>query len=311
MEQAVPGGTPGMPAADAPEPAQRATWKHYVNLAKPRMVLENLITAFGGFWVASRWDIDWPLLIYVLIGSGLVMGSACVFNNYLDREHDMKMERTRKRAIPSGLISPASALVYGAVLGVIGTAVLYFLAGPLPALFGLIGHVVYVLVYTYWLKPTSTWSTSVGGIAGSMPPVIGYCAVTGEVDLGAVLLFALLFLWQPPHFWVLGIWKRKEYSEAGFKMLPVVKGVKRTKWQMVPYLAALYPTTILLYVYGYLGMIFLIGGLVLLTLWTWECLRGFRAVDESAWGKRSFKYSIYYLTLISLLMVVDTPHLMA
>jgi len=306
MDQAVPGGSPGMPAAAAP--TRRAGWKDYVNLAKPRMVMENIFTALGGFWVASRWSIDWPLLLWMLVGSGLVMGSACVFNNVLDRERDMKMERTRRRAIPSGLISPAAALAYGTALGAAGTAVLYFFCGPLPALFGLIGHIVYVWVYTYWLKPTSPWSTSVGGIAGAMPPLIGYTAVTGAVDLGAALLFALLFLWQPPHFWVLGIWKRKEYAEAGFKMLPVVRGVRRTKWQMVPYLLAMFPVTILLYAYGYLGAVFLAGGLALLALWTAECVRGFWASDEGAWAKRSFKYSIYYLTLISVLMVVDTPH---
>ncbi|HZG57593.1 heme o synthase [Paenibacillus sp.] len=289
----------------------RASWKQYYALAKPRMIMTNLITAFGGFWVASKWDIDWLLLIYMLAGSALVMGSGCVFNNVLDRERDQLMERTKQRAIPTGAIPPGAAMLYGSALGVAGLAVLYFLVGPLAALLGIVGHIAYVIIYTYWLKPTSTWSTSVGGISGAVPPVIGYCAVTQTLDLGAILLFGLLFFWQPPHFWALGIRKREEYKKAGYPLLPVVKGVLRTKWQMVPYLLALYPTTVLLYTQHYVGLVFLVGGLTLLTLWTWQCLRGFTAKDDDAWAMRSFKYSLYYLTFVFVLMVADTAHVPA
>lgn len=300
------GGAPAAVSAETSGAAVRPVWKQYVALAKPRMIMTNLIPAIGGFWIASKWNIDWLLLVCMVVGTGLVMGSGCVFNNVLDRERDKLMERTKKRAIPTGAISTSSAIVYGTALGVLGLAVLYVLVGPLAALFGVIGHIAYVIIYTYWLKPTSTWSTSVGGISGSVPPVIGYCAVTGRIDIGAVLLFGLLFFWQPPHFWALGIRKREEYAKAGFQVLPVVKGVLRTKWQMVPYLAALYPTTVLLYTLEYVGIFFLIGGLALLTLWTWECLRGFRTKDDNAWAMRSFKYSLYYLTYVFVLMIADT-----
>ncbi len=307
MDQTIVNDASATRAEETATPAVRASWRDYYNLAKPRMILTNLIPAIGGFWIASKWDIDWMVFAYMLIGAGLVMGSGCVFNNVIDREHDMKMARTKKRALPSGTISPAAASVYGTALGLAGLAVLYFLVNPLAAFLGVVGHVAYVIVYTYWLKPTSTWSTSVGGISGSVPPVIGYCAVTGEIDFGAVLLFGLLFFWQPPHFWALGIRKREEYQAAGFKTLPVVKGVERTKRQMVPYLLALYPTTVLLYTGGYVNVFFLVGGLVLLSVWTWQCLKGFFTKDESAWAMGAFKHSLYYLTFIFVLMIVGTP----
>ncbi|MCI3920017.1 heme o synthase [Paenibacillus sp. TRM 82003] len=287
----------------------RASWKDYVALAKPRMIAENLITAFGGFWLASQWNVDWLKLTYMLLGAALVMGSGCVLNNVIDRNRDLLMERTKKRAIPTGKIPPAGAIAYGAILGVLGLAALYWLVNPLAALLGLVGHVSYVVVYTYWLKPTSTWSTSVGGIAGAVPPVIGYVAVDGVLDAGAVLLFGLLFLWQPPHFWALGIRKVEEYRKAGYPLLPVVKGVLRTKRQMIPYLVALYPTTILLYTMGYVGVFFLVGALALLTVWTWQCVSGLFAKDDNAWAKRAFKHSLYYLTFVFLLLIADTAHL--
>jgi protoheme IX farnesyltransferase len=288
-----------------------ASWRDYFQLTKPRMVATNLITAFGGFWVASQWNIDWTNLVLMLLGAALVMASGCVFNNILDRNHDMLMERTRKRAMPIGVIRAEIAYPYGIILGVLGLAVLYFGVNPWSALLGFIGHFTYVVVYTAWLKRTSTWSTSVGGIAGAVPPAIGYCAVNGELDMGAVLLFALLFFWQPPHFWALGIRKVEEYRKAGYPLLPVVKGIQRTKWQMIPYLIALYPTTFLLYSMGYVGLFFLIGGLILLTIWTWQCIVGFVAKDDQAWALKSFKYSLYYLTIVFILMIADTNHLLA
>jgi heme o synthase len=275
-------------------------------------MVSNLIPAIGGFWVASKWNIDWLLFVVMLVGSALVMASACVFNNVIDRNRDQLMERTRKRAMPQGKVKLQHAVWYGAILGIIGLVVLYFLVNPLSAFFGIIGHFTYVVIYTAWLKRSSTWSTSVGGISGAVPPVIGYCAVTETIDIGACLLFAIMFLWQPPHFWALGIRRVEEYRLAKYPLLPVVKGVKRTKWQMVPYLIALYPATILLYTLGYVGPIFLIGGVLLLTLWTVQCLKGlFIQERDDQWAMQSFKYSLYYMTFVFLLLVVDTKGLWA
>mgnify|MGYP001159209967 CR=1 FL=1 len=277
-----------------------------VALTKPRIIRLNLIAAFGGFWLASKWDIDWWLLVWTLIGTTLTMASACVFNNYWDRDFDMKMERTRDRALPQGRIKPSFVLGYAVVLGVAGEAVLFGLVNALTGWLGLLGMFVYIVVYTMWLKRTSTWSTSVGGISGAMPPVIGYCAVTGEVDAGAWMLFAFLFLWQPAHFWSLAIRRREEYKAAGFPLLPVVKGVARTKLQMLPYIALLLPVTILLYTFDYAGIYYLILAVAFGVVWLAHALSGLNARDDEKWAKTDFLISVNYLMVVFLAMILNT-----
>lgn len=165
------------------------------------------------------------------------------------------MERTRDRALPTGKLTPQLVLAYAFILGIAGLALLFAFSGWLAGVLGIFGMLIYVIVYTLWLKRSSTWSTSMGGFSGAVPPVIGYVAVTGTVDMGAILLGAMLFLWQPPHFWSLAIRRLEDYKNAGYPLLPVVKGVHRTKIQMLPYLILLVPVPILMYVYGYTGII--------------------------------------------------------
>ncbi|MBB3129760.1 protoheme IX farnesyltransferase [Paenibacillus rhizosphaerae] len=289
-------------------PNPSATWKDFITLTKPGILRSNLIAAFAGFWVASQWDIHIGKMILTLLGTMLVMASACVYNNYYDRELDMKMERTRKRTLPAGRIKPAVVLWYAFVLGVLGLADLFIFSGVMAGIFGIIGMFVYGVVYTMWLKRTSTWSTSVGAISGAMPPVIGYVAVTGTVDMGAVLLFAMLFLWQPPHFWALAIRRVEEYRVAGFPLLPVVKGVKRTKIQCIPYLVLLVPVPVLMYAYGYVGIYFMIISLLLSLIWLYYGMKGFTAKDDEAWAKKTFFFSINYLTLSLIAMILNTTH---
>ncbi|WP_308638527.1 heme o synthase [Paenibacillus silvisoli] len=281
-------------------------FKEYVALTKPKLLRLNAFAAFGGFWVASKWDIDWLLLLYMLIGSLLLMASACVINNYWDRELDKKMERTKNRALPTNRLSPTNVLIYGIVLGILGLAVLFTLVNPLSGWLGLLGFFFYVVVYTMWLKRTSTWSTSIGGVSGAMPPVIGYCAVTGVVDEGAWLLFALLFLWQPAHFWSLAIRRVEEYRAAGFPLLPVVKGIHRTKLQMNPYILLLIPTGILFFTFDYVGYAFLIISLAGSVLWLIHTLAGLKAKDVNKWAKTNFIISINYLMIVFLVMIADT-----
>lgn len=283
----------------------KAVWRDYVQLTKPSIILSNLIAAFGGFWMASGWRIDLSDMLMMLAGNAIVMASACVFNNYLDRDMDQKMTRTQDRALPTGRIEPRHVLVYGAVLGIIGTVLLAAI-NWLAAVLGIVGIFVYVIIYTLWLKRTSTWSTSVGGISGAMPPVIGYVAVSGELDAGAWILFAILFLWQPPHFWALGIRRREEYRAAGFPLLPVVKGVRRTKWQMIPYVVLLIPVSILLYVMNYVGVIYLVVAVLLGVYWLWLCISGLWAKDDEAWSKRTFLFSINYLMITFIVIILNT-----
>ncbi len=280
--------------------------KDLVALTKPRIIRLNLIAAFGGYWVASKWDPDIWILVWMLIGSTLTMASSCVVNNYWDRDLDLKMERTRDRALPQKRLSPGFVLGYGIALGIAGLAVLFLLVNPLTGWLGLLGMFVYIVVYTMWLKRSSTWSTSVGGVSGAMPPVIGYCAVTNEVDAGAWILFALLFLWQPAHFWSLAIRRKEEYKAAGFPLLPVVKGVTRTKWQMLPYILLLIPASILMYYYDYAGIYFLVLSVGIAAVWFVHAVGGLRAKDDEKWAKTDFMISINYLMIMFLTMVLNT-----
>ncbi len=280
--------------------------KDLVALTKPRIIRLNLIAGFGGFWVASKWDINGWLLVWMLLGSALTMASSCVFNNYLDRDFDTKMARTRNRALPQGRMRPGGVLLYAILLGIAGLAVLFLLVNPLTGWLGLLGMFVYVVIYTMWLKRNSTWSTSIGGISGAMPPVIGYCAVTDEVDAGAWILFALLFLWQPAHFWSLAIRRKEEYRAAGFPLLPVVKGVHRTKLQMLPYILLLIPATILMYTYDYVGVWFLSLSLVIVAVWFFHAISGLKAKDDDKWAKTDFIISINYLMVMFFVMILDT-----
>lgn len=277
-----------------------------IALTKPGIIRLNAFAAFGGFWVASKWEIDWLLLLYMLIGSSLTMASACVINNYWDRDLDARMERTKNRPLPQGRLSPSVALAFGVALGIAGLAVLFFLVNPLVGWLGVLGWFVYVVIYTFWLKRTSVWNTSVGGISGAMPPVIGYCAVEGQVDAGAWILFALLFLWQPPHFWSLAIRRVEEYRAAGFTMLPVVKGIKRTKLQMIPYTLLLIPAGILFFAFGYVGYIFLVVSVVFGAVWLIQTVQGLKAEDTEKWARTNFLLSVNYLMVIFLAMIIDT-----
>lgn len=292
--------------------SRKLTWKDFIYIMKPGILFDNMITTFGGFWLASRGDINWLLLLYTMLGTTLVVAAGCVLNNYLDRDLDAKMDRTRRRALPSGRMSPRFVATYGTILGIAGLSLLTFLANPLAATMGLIGLFVYVWIYTYWLKRTSVWNTVIGAISGSMPPVIGYVAVVNTLDMGAWILFAILFLWQPPHFWALAIRRKKEYRDAGFQMLPSVRGNYQTKISMVRYVVPLVPASLLLYLYGYVGEIYLYVATALGLFWAVMCVMGFMAKteeEEDRWAKRFFIFSINYLTILFLVMIIDTVKL--
>jgi len=279
--------------------------RDYVQLTKPGILRSNLIAAFAGFWLASRWQIDWLLMAVTLLGATLVMASSCVFNNLIDRDLDARMIRTKKRALPSGRIPVRHAVTFGAVLGLAGLLLLLWVNVP-AALFGLFGMFVYIVIYTAWLKRRSPLSTFMGAFSGAVPPVIGYVAVTGSMDIGGWLLALILFLWQPPHFWALGVMRKDDYREAGFKILPVVRSVRRTQWQMLPYVVLLLPACVLLTWYGYTGYLFLAVSLLVGVVWLAVCIRGLLGMDESRWAKQAFLFSIYYLMIISIAIVIDT-----
>ncbi len=200
-------------------------FKQYLQVTKPGIIFGNLISVIGGFLLASKGSIDYPLFIYTLVGVSLVVASGCVFNNYIDRDIDRKMERTKNRVLVKGLISPAVSLVYATLLGIAGFMLLWFGANPLACWLGVMGFVVYVGVYSLYMKRHSVYGTLIGSLSGAAPPVIGYCAVTGEFDSGAAILLAIFSLWQMPHSYAIAIFRFKDYQAANIPVLPVVKGI--------------------------------------------------------------------------------------
>ena len=207
--------------------------KDYYTLTKPGIIYGNAITVIAGFFLASSSVLEWRLLPLILIGISLIIASGCVFNNYIDRDIDSLMERTKKRALVVGSIPSLYALVYGAVLGLLGTGVLLFFTNYTTVLVALAGLFVYVVVYSLWLKRTSVHSALIGGISGAIPPVVGYVAVSGTLDIGALLLFSILVLWQMPHSFAIAIYRLGDYQAAHIPVLPVMRGVSITKLQII------------------------------------------------------------------------------
>lgn len=283
------------------------TWRDYVHVTKPGIVRSNLIVTVTGFWLASAWvnSFSWLLLLYTIAGSSLVMAGSCVLNNYLDRDLDIKMERTKERPIATGRMSAKTAIIYGMSLLLAGATTLALGANALAALLGLIGAFVYVVVYTAWMKRTTHLNTVVGAVSGAMPPIIGWTAVTENLDKGAWLLFAFMFLWQIPHFLALAMMKADEYREAGYHMLPVTNGFLETKRQILLWTAALIPVSLFFYEAGIVGILYFVCAAALGLGWLALAVRGFFANDDRKWARQMFLYSLLYLVASCVIMMVD------
>ncbi len=277
----------------------------FIQITKPGIIFGNLLSVAGGFFLASRGDIDLGLLLATLLGTSLVVGSACVFNNCIDRDIDVKMARTRRRALVQGVISVRVALAYGVVLGGAGFALLYRLANPLAALFALIGFVVYVGLYSLCLKRTSVHGTLVGSLSGAMPPVIGYCAVSQTFDWAALILLVMFSLWQMPHSYAIAIFRFKDYLAASLPVLPVARGMAVTRQHIVLYILAFVIATLMLTLIGYTGMAYLAVAVVMGLYWLHMAWTGPRAKDPRQWARRVFMFSIVTISALSLMMSLD------
>ncbi|MBA3757677.1 protoheme IX farnesyltransferase [Candidatus Saccharibacteria bacterium] len=278
--------------------------KPYYLLAKPGIIRGNAITATAGFFLASKGNIDFSLYIAMLGGLSLTIASACVFNNYIDRDIDSKMARTKKRALVSGTISVTSALIYALILGIIGAALLALFINLITLAIALIGLFFYVVAYGYF-KRHSVYGTLVGSISGAVPPVVGYTSVSGSIDLAAAILFLILVMWQMPHFFAIAIYRFKDYRTAGIPVLPVKKGLLNTKINMFVYIVAFIFTCLALGIFGYTGFTYLLVVLALGFFWLRLGLQGFGAADDRAWAKKMFKSSLLVITLLSLTISLD------
>lgn len=282
-----------------------ALLKQYLNLAKPGIVFGNLISVTGGFFLASRGDADLALFLATALGVALVIASGCVFNNYIDRDIDQKMERTRNRVLAQGLVSPAHAIVYACVLGVAGVAVLYAASNTLAVMLVLMGFVVYVGLYSLWLKRGSVYGTLVGSLSGAAPPVVGYCAVSNEFDAGAAILLLIFSLWQMPHSYAIAIFRFNDYQAANIPVLPVIKGISAAKRQIVLYIAAFVVATLMLTLSGYAGYSYFVVAALSGAYWLWMGVSGYKAVDDTVWARKLFTFSIVTITMLSVMMSVD------
>ncbi|EOY3022719.1 heme o synthase [Escherichia coli] len=280
-------------------------FKQYLQVTKPGIIFGNLISVIGGFLLASKSSIDYPLFIYTLVGVSLVVASGCVFNNYIDRDIDRKMERTKNRVLVKGLISPAVSLVYATLLGIAGFMLLWFGANPLACWLGVMGFVVYVGVYSLYMKRHSVYGTLIGSLSGAAPPVIGYCAVTGEFDSGAAILLAIFSLWQMPHSYAIAIFRFKDYQAANIPVLPVVKGISVAKNHITLYIIAFAVATLMLSLGGYAGYKYLVVAAAVSVWWLGMALRGYKVADDRIWARKLFGFSIIAITALSVMMSVD------
>jgi heme o synthase len=300
--------------APAPSTA-RDTIRAYVALTKPRIIELLLITTIPAMVLATRevpgiqWT-DWAwLVVWTLVGGSLAAGSANAINCYLDRDIDELMARTRRRPLPAHEVPPENAVVFGIVLGVISFAVLAYFANLPAAFLALLAIAFYVLVYTLVLKRTTPQNIVIGGAAGALPPVIGWAAVTGNVGVPALLLFALVFYWTPPHFWALSLRIRKDYAAAGVPMLPVVRGIPETTRQILLYTLLMIAISLVLFAVARMGAVYLIAAVVLGAIFLWRAIvlwrQGSSPEQSTAQAIRLYKYSISYLTLLFLAVAVD------
>jgi protoheme IX farnesyltransferase len=283
------------------------TLKSYYQLTKPRIIPLLLITTAASMWIASEGRIDAFKLLVTLLGGTLAAASAQTLNCIYDRDIDYSMLRTRNRPIPSGRVQPSHAFIFAIILAILSFSLFLAFVNPLSGLLAMTGIVFYMLVYTHWLKRSTTQNIVIGGAAGSIPPLVGWAAVTGELGWTPWVIFALIFLWTPPHFWALALMIKDDYAEVNVPMLPVVAGEEHTVRQIWIYSLIVVPFSFLLvyplhacgWLYGaiavYLGVLFLHKA--------WQLLQS--PFDKDL-ARSLFKYSILYLMILCTGMVIDS-----
>ena len=306
----------GEPAAESGTTrTARDTIRAYIALTKPRIIELLLVTTVPAMVLATRWvpGIDWGdwgrIVAWTLIGGTLAAGSANAINCYLDRDIDGLMTRTRRRPLPAHQVEPERAVIFGIVLGIVSFFVMAWFVNLLAAFLTLLAIGFYVVVYTMLLKRTTPQNIVIGGAAGALPPVIGWAAVTGDVGIPALILFALVFYWTPPHFWALSLRIRKDYAAAGVPMLPVVRGIPETTRQIALYTLLMVAISLILWPVARMGLIYLGAAVGLGAVFIWQAYglwrRGASEEASTQGAIRLYRYSISYLSLLFLAIAVD------
>ena len=285
--------------------ANRSLAADLVEICKPRIAVLVLVTTFAGMWLAASTALTFDIVLFTLLGTGLASAASGAFNNYVDREVDKLMARTRMRALPSGRLHPQQALWLGVMLSLWSFAILFYLVNPLTAILVQATTFSYVVIYTIWLKRSSPLCTEIGGIAGAMPPVIGWAAVTNEIGWPALMMFLIMFIWQPPHFWALALLRKDEYRQAKLAMLPVTHGDQATKNRMLLYTIALIPTSLAMYWLELVGPIYLVLASILGIAYLVLTIDFFRKPLTHKSSRKLFGFSILYLLGLFTLIFID------
>ena len=279
-------------------------WQDYLTLCKPKVVSLIIFTAVVGMFLATPNMVPWDVLIYGTIGIGLAASSAATINHVIDYRIDSIMARTMRRPLPEGKISIVNAIIFAWFLGTISMGILAFLVNTLTAGLTALSLIGYGFIYSMFLKRATPQNIVIGGAAGAAPPVLGWTAVTGTLDPNSLLLFLIIFVWTPPHFWALAIYRRDDYAAADIPMLPVTHGVEFTRLQILLYTILLFVVTLLPYLVGMSGLFYLVGAVLLgAGFLYYAILMRFNHDDQLA--MRTFSYSIIYLMLLFAFLLID------
>ena len=280
-------------------------WRDYYELTKPRVVMLIVFTAIVGMFLSVPGWVGWMPLVFGTLGIGMAASSAAVFNHVLDARIDIHMLRTRQRPVAQGRVSERAALTFASGLCVLSMIILWSLVNPLTAVLTFASLIGYAVIYTVYLKRATPQNIVIGGAAGAAPPVLGWAAVTGEVTSSALLLFLVIFVWTPPHFWALAIARKDEYAKVGIPMLPVTHGEAYTRVNILLYTILLVLITIIPYLMGMSGVIYLATALVLDAIYLGYSIQMWRKPDEVELPMKSFKFSITYLGLLFAAFLID------
>jgi protoheme IX farnesyltransferase len=283
---------------------QSVSWRDYYEMCKPRVVMLMILTAMVGMFLAVPGMVPLDVLILGNIGIALVAGSGAVVNHLIDHRVDSLMKRTHNRPIPQGRVDPKQAAIFAAAIGVAGMLILLVWVNALSAWLTLASFVGYAFIYTGYLKRATPQNIVIGGLSGAMPPLLGWSAVTGTIEPGALILVLIIFAWTPPHFWALAIHRKEEYAKTGIPMLPVTHGEHVTKLHIILYTIIMILITLLPYLTGMSGPVYLLAAIVLgLGFLWWSLILMFKPKPSTAMD--TFQYSIVYLMVLFIVLLTD------
>ena len=285
--------------------ATSRTLLDYLILTKPRVMSLLLFTALGGSFIAARGVPPWQYIVVVLVGGALASGGASALNMWYEEDIDQEMHRTDHRPVAGGRIRPMNALIFGVALNIVSFAVFYFFTNVLAASLAIAGSALYVVLYTALLKRTTTQNIVIGGAAGAMPPLVGYAAILGVLELEAWYLFAVVFFWTPPHFWALSLLIKEDYARAGVPMMPVVSGEAATRVQILLYTVLMLPLTVMYYfATSKLGGVYLVSAVVLGLVFFGLAFKLWRSGERKD-TVNLYKFSLLYLFLLFVALMFD------